>query len=180
MIIWTRFFEIHDYHVFKQESLWKWENMCSCFPWIIYDARYPWLRADTSFSHDPIVHGERYTWTIFRKIKRSLGVVTPRVARATIHLSFFFIVRPAVAFQIPRIRNPPYCERGNFLECYSFCVRMKEREREREILRRLWCCFHWPWAIERRGVHSTLAMVLPRNNVKEDLYVKFVSTDDDD
>lgn len=132
MIIWTRFFEIHDYHVFKQESLWKWENMCSCFPWIIYDARYPWLRADTSFSHDPIVHGERYTWTIFRKIKRSLGVVTPRVARATIHLSFFFIVRPAVAFQIPRIRNPPYCERGNFLECYSFCVRMKERERERE------------------------------------------------
>lgn len=104
--------------------------MCSCFPWIIYDARYPWLRADTSFSHDPIVHGERYTWTIFRKIKRSLGVVTPRVARATIHLSFFFIVRPAVAFQIPRIRNPPYCERGNFLECYSFCVRMKERERD--------------------------------------------------
>lgn len=104
--------------------------MCSCFPWIIYDARYPWLRADTSFSHDPIVHGERYTWTIFRKIKRSLGVVTPRVARATIHLSFFFIVRPAVAFQIPWIRNPPYCERGNFLECYSFCVRMKERERD--------------------------------------------------
>lgn len=133
MIIWTRFFEIHDYHVFKQESLWKWENMCSCFPWIIYDARYPWLRADTSFSHDPIVHGERYTWTIFRKIKRSLGVVTPRVARATIHLSFFFIVRPAVAFQIPRIRNPPYCERGNFLECYSFCVRMKEREKERDL-----------------------------------------------
>lgn len=91
---------------------------------------------------------------------------------------FFFLHRAASR----RLSDPPDKEssllRAGELFRMLLVLRTNEGEREREILRRLWCCFHWPWAIERRGVHSTLAMVLPRNNVKEDLYVKFVSTDD--
>lgn len=54
-------------------------------------------------------------------------MVTLRVARATIHLSSS-TAQPAVAFQIPRIRNsPPESEEGeNSLECYGYFLRNRE------------------------------------------------------